>query len=70
MFLLKDKVALITGATGGIGEAIAHTFHKMGAKVVVTGRNEAKLKELGDEFITIAADVPTVSAIPKRMLIK
>jgi 3-oxoacyl-[acyl-carrier protein] reductase len=57
MFLLKDRVALITGATGGIGEAIAHTFHAMGAKVVISGRNEAKLKELGDEFIAIAADI-------------
>lgn len=57
MFLLKEKVALITGATGGIGEAIAHTFYKMGAKVVVTGRNEEKLKELGNEFLTIASDV-------------
>ncbi|MGI5845986.1 MAG: 3-oxoacyl-[acyl-carrier-protein] reductase [Alphaproteobacteria bacterium] len=57
MFLLKEKVALITGATGGIGEAIARTFYKMGAKVVVTGRNEEKLKELGNEFLTIASDV-------------
>lgn len=57
MFSLKDKVALITGATGGIGEAIARTFHDMGAKVVITGRNEAKLKEMGNEFIAIAADV-------------
>lgn len=57
MLLLKDKVALITGATGGIGEAIAKTFKDMGAVVVITGRNEAKLKELGDGFIPIAADV-------------
>ena len=57
MLLLKDKVALITGATGGIGEAIAKTFKDMGAIIVITGRNEAKLKELGDGFIPIAADV-------------
>ncbi|MCL2749056.1 MAG: 3-oxoacyl-[acyl-carrier-protein] reductase [Alphaproteobacteria bacterium] len=57
MLLLKDKVALITGATGGIGEAIAKTFRDMGATVVITGRNESKLKELGDGFIAIAADV-------------
>jgi len=57
MLLLKDKVALITGATGGIGEAIAKTFRDMGATVVITGRNESKLKELGDGFIAIAADI-------------
>ena len=57
MLLLKDKVALITGASGGIGEAIAQTFRDMGATVVITGRNEAKLKELGDGFIAIPADI-------------
>ena len=35
----KDKVAIITGATKGIGEACAHEFAKEGAKVVVTGRS-------------------------------
>ena len=54
---LKDKVALVTGATGGIGEAIAREFAKMGATVVITGRNEKKLKELGDGFIAIPADL-------------
>jgi 3-oxoacyl-[acyl-carrier protein] reductase len=43
--MLKDKVALITGASGGIGEAIAKEFIAQGAKVILTGRNEAKLKE-------------------------
>ena len=35
----KNKVAIITGATKGIGEACAHEFAKEGAKVVVTGRS-------------------------------
>ena len=43
MFDLKGKVALITGATGGIGGAIAHKMKEAGATVVVSCRNVAKL---------------------------
>lgn len=43
----KDKVAIITGATKGIGEACAHEFAKEGAKVVVVGRT----KELGNKVV-------------------
>lgn len=41
--LLKDRIALITGGTSGIGYAIAEAFLKNGAKVIITGRNEEKL---------------------------
>ncbi|MCL1902708.1 MAG: 3-oxoacyl-[acyl-carrier-protein] reductase [Alphaproteobacteria bacterium] len=61
MFLLKDKVALVTGATGGIGEAIAREFANMGATVIITGRNATKLDELavvsGGKMIAIPADL-------------
>lgn len=58
MFDLKDKVVLITGATGGIGSAIAHAMKNAGATVVVSGRNVAKLNsEFGDEYIKIPADL-------------
>lgn len=50
--LLKDKVALITGGSGGIGFAIAKAFLESGCKVIIAGTNEKKLadklKELGD----------------------
>ena len=58
MFDLNGKVALITGATGGIGGAIARKMKQAGATVVVSGRNVAKLNsEFGDEFIKIPCDL-------------
>src|SRR5688572_19859384 len=39
---LKDRVAIITGATSGIGEASALLFAQEGAKVAVTGRDEVR----------------------------
>lgn len=58
MFNLEGKVVLITGATGGIGGAIAHAMKSNGATVVVSGRNVAKLNsEFDDGFIKIPADL-------------
>lgn len=42
---LKDKIALITGGTTGIGLATARLFQAEGAKVLVTGRNETSIAE-------------------------
>lgn len=58
MFDLTGKVALITGATGGIGGAIAKKMKEAGATVVVSGRNLAKLEtEFDDSYIKILADL-------------
>lgn len=58
MFDLTGKVALITGATGGIGGAIARKMRNAGATVVVSGRNIAKLDaEFDDEYIKIPCDL-------------
>lgn len=61
MFDLSGKTALVTGATGGIGGAIAKALHAQGAVVGVSGRNEGKLKELaaalGDRVHVFSADL-------------
>jgi NAD(P)-dependent dehydrogenase (short-subunit alcohol dehydrogenase family) len=44
-FTLKDKRILITGASSGIGRAIAIECSKMGATVILTARNEERLNE-------------------------
>ena len=43
---LKNKKVLITGATGGIGNCLVQKFDKYGSKVLATGTNEEKLKNL------------------------
>ncbi len=50
MFNLSNKNALITGATGGIGAAIAKTLAKQGANLVLSGTREEKLIELQKEI--------------------
>ena len=46
MFDLNGKKALITGASGGIGQEIAKTLSNFGAEICISGRNEEKLKSL------------------------
>jgi 3-oxoacyl-[acyl-carrier protein] reductase len=52
MFDLTGKTALVTGASGGIGSAIAKTLHKQGAQVVISGTKLAALEELSAELNT------------------
>lgn len=47
---LKEKVAIVTGSTSGMGRAIAETYAREGAKVLVTGRNEARAKEVVEKI--------------------
>lgn len=47
---IKDKVAIVTGASSGIGEAAAKLFSKNGAKVALVARSKEKLNELSKEL--------------------
>lgn len=50
MFRLTGKNVLVTGATGGIGSAIAKTLAKQGARLVLSSTREEKLQELASEI--------------------
>ncbi len=50
MINLSEKLALVTGSTRGIGRAIALYLARAGAKVIVTGRNEEKAREVAKDI--------------------
>ena len=58
MFELTGKTALVTGATGGIGGAIARAVHKQGAIVAISGRQQDKLEKLAAELGSNAHVLP------------
>lgn len=67
MFDLTGKIALVTGATGGIGGAIARGLHAQGAHVVLSGTRENVLAdvagELGDRTSVVAANLSDPAAV-------
>jgi 3-oxoacyl-[acyl-carrier protein] reductase len=69
MFDLTDKTALVTGATGGIGGAIARAFHKQGATVAVSGRQKEKLEqiatEMGERVFVLPCDLGDRAAVSR-----
>ena len=74
LFRIDGRVALVTGATGALGHAIAKGYGLAGAKVMLSGRNEAKLNELVVAFraegidCDLAAGDPAVEADVKRII--
>ncbi|MGY9004965.1 MAG: 3-oxoacyl-[acyl-carrier-protein] reductase [Alphaproteobacteria bacterium] len=67
MFDLDGKGALVTGASGGIGGAIARTLHAAGAKVALSGTRvdalDALADELGDGAHVVPADLSTPDGV-------
>ena len=67
MFDLGGKTALVTGASGGIGGAVARALHAQGATVVLSGTREAALEsvanELGTRTFAVAASLSDATAV-------
>jgi NADP-dependent 3-hydroxy acid dehydrogenase YdfG len=67
---LNGKVVVITGASGGIGEAIARDLHAAGSKLVLTARSAGTLKRLCDalgDSVFVAGEI-TDESLPKQLL--
>ncbi len=67
MFDLSGKTALVTGASGGIGAAIARALHGQGARVVLSGTRAEQLGKLAAELGDRVFTVPCNLAIPSEV---
>ncbi len=63
MIHYQDRWAIVTGASSGLGRGIAIRLAERGMSLVLTGRNEARLKETADQIRAISrANIETVAA--------
>lgn len=63
---MKDKVAIVTGSSMGIGKAIARELAQNGAKIILNGRDQKKLYNTEKEFLKNGFDVTAVAADVSR----
>ncbi|WP_265563643.1 3-oxoacyl-[acyl-carrier-protein] reductase [Sphingomicrobium arenosum] len=67
MFSLEGKTALLTGASGGLGSAIAKALRAQGARIALSGSNEAKLQafadELGGDHVALLCNLSDADAV-------
>lgn len=73
-FSLEGKCILVTGASSGIGRGIAVACAKMGAKIILSGRNEARLQETlssldGEDHVVLCGDL-NIAEIRKEIVDK
>ena len=62
--LLKDRIILVTGASDGIGRALALEAARLGARVILHGRNTAKLEKVYDEIVDIdGTERPSIAVL-------
>ena len=57
---LKDKTALVTGASVGIGRGIALALAAEGVRLAITARRMDKLREVADELVALGAPAPVL----------
>jgi NAD(P)-dependent dehydrogenase (short-subunit alcohol dehydrogenase family) len=60
MFSVEDRVAIVTGASSGLGRRFAHVLHERGARVVAAARRTANLEQLAEEcpgLVPVTADM-------------
>ncbi|XP_050664488.1 dehydrogenase/reductase SDR family protein 7-like [Leptidea sinapis] len=60
---LKGKVVVITGASSGIGEALAHVFYENGSKVVLASRRLSELERVKQDLLAKNVNGPTVEPV-------
>ena len=60
--MLEGKVALITGASQGLGKALALAFAQEGARVVINSRSEESLRPVAEEAVSSGAEVLAIAA--------